>query len=210
VFAPGAGRWIAPPALVAVVLGGLAAARFLAPPAEIAVVALAVLGATAAIFLVVFFRDPQRSPGEGIVSAADGRVRAIENDGERLRISVFMNVTNVHVNRLPLDATVAEVTGSGAGYIPAYRAESSRNVQRRYTLTTSLGTVHVDQITGVVARRLVSFVAPGWTGRKGDRFGMIVLGSRVDVELPAARATAAVRVGDRVRAGNTPIAREVP
>jgi phosphatidylserine decarboxylase len=210
VFAPGAGRWIAPPALVAAVLGVVAAARFLAEPAEITVLVLAILGAAVAIFLVVFFRDPERWAGEGIVSAADGRVRAVEIDGERLRISVFMNVTNVHVNRLPLDATVAEITGSGAGYVPAYRAASSENVQRRYTLTTSLGTVRVDQITGIVARRLVSFVEPGWTGRKGERFGMIVLGSRVDVELPAARATALVRVGDRVRAGVTPIAREVP
>jgi len=206
VFAPGAGR---PLAAVAVVLGlvvGLVGTGVV-PFSFAAVAALAVAAALWGFF-ATFFRDPDRTPGPGIVSAADGRVRAVGVEGDRLRISVFMNVTNVHVNRFPLDATVDSVDTSGQGFRPAYAADADHNVQRRYLLRTALGPVEVVQMTGIVARRLVSFVRPGATGRKGDRIGMIVLGSRVDVLLPAARAEAAVAVGDRVHAGETTIARE--
>jgi phosphatidylserine decarboxylase len=174
--------------------------------------ATAALGAAAALwmFLVVFFRDPERTPGGGVVSAADGRVRAVEREGDRWRISVFMNVTDVHVNRLPLDARIASVGDAGSGYRPAYRPDAAHNVRRSYLLSTALGPVEVVQMTGILARRLVSFVRPGAEGRKGDRFGMIILGSRVDVLLPCGRATPAVRVGDRVRAGESTLAREIP
>jgi len=208
VFAPGAGRWIGPPGLVSVVLALLTVvARFAGLFLAVDLAAIAVLIALAAFF-AVFFRDPDRPPGAGIVSAADGRVRAVEVEGSRLRISVFMNVTDVHVNRLPIDATIDAVGDAGAGYRAAFRPDSDRNVQRQYHLSTTLGPVDVIQMTGVVARRLVSFVRAGFVGKKGDRFGMIVLGSRVDVLLPSERAVAAVRVGDRVRAGVTTIALE--
>ena len=206
-FAPGAGRFVGPPATAAVLLAVLWAVRAI-PAASLVLLALLALATALALFFAVFFRDPDRPPGPGIVSAADGRVRAVERDGETLRISVFMNVTNVHVNRMPLDATVARVEQAGHGYRPAYAADAEGNVARRYALATPLGPVEVVQITGIVARRLVSFVAPGARLRKGDRFGMIVLGSRVDVLLPAARAEPAVAVGDRVRAGTSTIARE--
>jgi phosphatidylserine decarboxylase len=208
VFAPGAGRFLGPAAAIAVLIALVLASGVIAGSVPVYVLLGAALAFTG--FFAVFFRDPERLPGEGIVSAADGRVRAVERDGERWRISVFMNVADVHVNRLPLDATVESVTGSGAGFHPAYRPEAARNVQRSYRLSTALGPVEVVQITGVLARRLVSFVAAGSTGRKGDRFGMIVLGSRVDVLLPGDRAVPAVRVGDRVRAGASTIARESP
>jgi phosphatidylserine decarboxylase len=205
VFAPGAGR---PLAAVGVVLlvGAVLAAVGVVPDREAVVVAL-VVAAGIWGFFAAFFRDPDRTPGAGVVSAADGRVRAVERDGDRWRISVFMNVTDVHVNRLPVDARVETVGDAGAGHRAAYRPDAAHNVQRLYRLATPIGPVEVVQMTGVFARRLVSFVQPGTTGRKGDRFGMIVLGSRVDVLLPAA-ATPTVRVGDRVRAGESTIARE--
>ncbi len=209
-FAPGAGRWIAPPAALAFLLFALATfgrAEGVWLGLELA---LGLVGVALAVFFVIFFRDPERAPGDGIVSAADGRVREVSIAEGRLRISVFMNVTDVHVNRLPVDATVAAVEDAGTSYRAAYRPDADHNVQRRYRLATAIGPVEVVQMTGVVARRLVSFVRPGARGRKGDRFGMIVLGSRVDVLLPAERVDAAVKVGDRVWAGRSSIARERP
>lgn len=158
-------------------------------------------------FLLLFFRDPERHPlGDGVVSAADGRVRAVDREGELWRISVFMNVTNVHVNRFPLEARVAAVSDAGKGYRPAYRPDAQHNRQRAYALETALGPVEVVQMTGVVARRLVSFVAAGERHARGERLGMIVLGSRVDVLLAAERCQPTVIVGDVVRAGATVIA----
>ncbi|MGA8302469.1 MAG: phosphatidylserine decarboxylase [Thermoplasmata archaeon] len=207
-FAPGAGRFLLAAAvvllLVAVLVGlGVVPDRW---------VAIAVVAVAAALwaFFAVFFRDPERTAGEGVVSAADGRVRAVDREEDRWRISVFMNVTDVHVNRLPVDAKVESIGDAGQGYRAAYRPDADHNVRRSYLLSTALGPVEVVQMTGVVARRLVSFVRVGESGRKGDRFGMIVLGSRVDVLLPVARASPSVKVGDRVRAGETPIAREGP
>jgi phosphatidylserine decarboxylase len=98
----------------------------------------------------------------------------------------------------------------GAGHRPAYRPEAGHNVRRAYRLTTALGPVEIVQMTGILARRLVSFVSVGSTGRKGDRLGMIVLGSRVDVLLPADRVAPTVEVGQSVHAGTSPIARELP
>jgi phosphatidylserine decarboxylase len=161
-------------------------------------------------FLLWFFRDPARPVGPDIVSAADGRVLAVEANAEHLWIRVFMGVTDVHVNRFPLSAKVLAVSDGGHGFAPAYAASAEQNVQRQYRLETPLGEVELRQITGIVARRLVSFVGEGELHAKGDRLGMIVLGSRVDVRLPAERVVPLVRAGDVVRAGVTPIAREKP
>lgn len=203
------------------------AVRVVGPVAALLGVAVVVLGVDPAVrgpgedaitggiavvlaFLLVFFRDPERSVGEGIVSAADGRVLTVEKVADRWVIAVFLGVLDVHVNRLPIDATIESVETSGSGFRPAYDPHATRNVQRRYRLRTEIGPVEVVQITGIVARRLVSFVRPGSVGRKGDRFGMIVLGSRTDVYLPAQRAEPTVRAGDRVRGGTTTIARVGP
>ncbi len=205
-FAPGAGRFLGPvlaAAIAVALLLGLTSFLPMVAGAPLLAFLLALAG-----FFAVFFRDPERVPADGIVSAADGRVRAVEVEGDRLRISVFMNVGNVHVNRFPVDATVESVESSGTGHRPAYRPDAHHNVRRAYRLSSPLGEVEVVQMTGILARRLVSFVAAGDRARKGDRLGMIVLGSRVDVLLPSARVTPVVTVGARVRAGATPIARE--
>ena len=207
-LAPRAFRLVGPVVVaLAIVLLVVAAGWW---PVGIASVAVTAALAAVAVFLLVFFRDPERVPGDGIVSAADGRVRAVERVGEAWLISVFMNVTNVHVNRLPLDGEITAIESAGTGFLPAYRPAAERNVQRRYVLRSAIGSVTIVQITGVVARRLVSFVRVGAVGRKGDRFGMIVLGSRVDVLLPADRVRPEVKVGDRVQAGRSTIAREAP
>ena len=207
-FAPGVGRLLGATAAALALLAGLVATGTI--PHPVAAYGALLVGAAVWAFLAVFFRDPERAIGEGIVSAADGRIRAVEREGDRWRISVFMSVTNVHVNRWPIDLTVDAIRQEGHGFRAAYRPDADRNVRRHYTATSALGPIEVVQITGVLARRLVSFVHPGTSGRKGERFGMIVLGSRVDVLLPADRVTPTVSVGDRVRAGASPIARVNP
>ena len=175
-------------------------------PARTAVLLLLVGAAALWLFLTAFFRDPERAPGRGIVSAADGRVLSVDVSGGRLQIAVFMNVTDVHVNRFPLDATVNTIDPEGAGHRPAYAPDASHNLSLHYGLRTSIGDVEVVQRTGIVARRLVPLTKVGRSHRKGERLGMIVLGSRVDVTLPSTRARATVRPGDRVRAGTSTIA----
>jgi phosphatidylserine decarboxylase len=208
VLAPRAVRWLGP--VAALWIGSVVAAALLRGAGRFGAAGLSTVLAGLLVFLLIFFRDPEREPGEGIVSAADGRVLAVESAGDRWLVSVFLGVLDVHVNRFPLDATVESVDSSGEGFRPAYRAEAVRNVQRRYHLRTEIGPVDVVQVTGIVARRLVSFVGPGAAARKADRLGMIVLGSRTDVLFPADRASPTVRVGDRVRAGSSTIGRISP
>jgi len=205
VFAPGAGRPVGAAAAVLLVLAALLLVGLL--PAGVEVLAPLAVGAALLVFFAAFFRDPERPIGDGVVSAADGRVRAVDRRGDRWLVSVFMNVTNVHVNRVPIGGRVLTVGDAGAGFRPAYRPAADHNVQRAYRFDTAIGRVDVVQVTGIVARRLVSFVRPGHVLDRGDRFGMIVLGSRVDVLFPADRAEPTVAVGDRVRAGTTTIAR---
>lgn len=204
-FAPRSGRWLFGGGALLAGLGAAVVAGWLRGP-----YVLILLGALAALwaFLAWFYRDPERSAGPEIVSPADGRIAFVTEEAGQLRIAVFMNVTDVHVNRFPMNASVEAVEEAGHGFAPAYRASARGNVQRRYRLATAFGTVFVIQITGILARRLVSFVHAGEAHRKGERLGMIVLGSRVDLLVPADRLTAVVRPGDRVVAGVTPIARE--
>jgi phosphatidylserine decarboxylase len=159
-------------------------------------------------FFAMFFRDPERIPGEGVVSAADGRVTIVAEEEGRWRIAVFMNVTDVHVNRFPLDAEVVGIDDSGEGFRPAYAPDATHNVQRRYRLNTRIGPVEVIQMTGIVARRLVSLVRPSEDHAKGDRLGMILLGSRVDLLLPVGAVRPTVKRGDRVWAGRSTVAVE--
>ncbi|MFI5418948.1 MAG: phosphatidylserine decarboxylase [Candidatus Lutacidiplasmatales archaeon] len=205
-FAPRTGRYVAVGGAALLLVGLLWAARVL--PRTYALAALLSVGALIWVFFAWFLRDPERTPGPDIVSAADGRVLFVDELENVLRISVFMNVTDVHVNRLPLTARFDRIDDAGTGFLPAYLASSSHNVRRHYSLSSSIGTVEVIQMTGAIARRLVSFVRVGESRAKGDRFGMIILGSRVDVLLPADRVEATVNPGDRVTAGVTRIARE--
>jgi phosphatidylserine decarboxylase len=208
VLARAAGRWIGAVAVALAIVGLFVV--FSSGGLRLAALVLAAGLAALLAFVVYFFRDPERVVAEGIVSAADGRVRAVERTGDRWNVSVFLGPWDVHVNRFPLEATVESIESSGHGHRPAYRPDADRNTQRRYRCRTAIGTVEVVQVVGIVARRLVSFVAPGASMAKGDRLGMIVLGSRVDVILPADRAAPTVRVGERVWAGSSTIARILP
>lgn len=169
-----------------------------------------------AIWLVAFFRDPQRPGprGEGLVIApADGKVVsviAIDEPsflgGQALRISIFMNVFSVHVNRYPASGTVTHRSYHAGRFLNAAIEKASlENEQCSVGLETPRGPILVRQIAGLVARRIVTDHQPGTVVSQGDRLGLIRFGSRVDVFLPPG-AEPRVRVGDHTRAGQTVIA----
>ena len=162
------------------------------------------------VLFAVFFRHPEPAPGEGFVAAADGRVLAVQEEGRRVRIVTFMNVSNVHVNRFPCPGYLVRVEDRGGPKRPAFSPEASGNSQKRYLLGTPWGLVEVIQITGIVARRCVAWKRPGSACRRGERMGMFVFGSRGDVVLPRGRVRPSVHVGQVVRAGTDTIAEVLP
>ncbi len=164
------------------------------------------LAAFLLVLFLIFFRDPERAPGGGIVAAADGRVLGVTEEGDRLRIATFMNVTNVHVNRVPFPGYLVRVDDRGGPKKPAFSPDASGNSQKRYLFGTPLGLIEVVQITGMVARRCVAWKGAGSPCRKGERMGIIVFGSRVDVVLPRSRVRPVVRPGQKVRGGTDTLA----
>ena len=189
---------------LALVPGLLAAATLLfVPPVGVGFAAL-----TAGILW--FHRDPTRTPpgpDRAVVSPADGTVQVVREEGTRLRIGVFMNVTDVHVNRAPIAGTVREVRHRPGANRPAFEKESDRNEQ----VVVDFGTYEVIVIAGWFARRIHPHVETGDELDRGDRVGHVSFGSRADVVLPAAvdREDLLVKVGDDVRAGETIVA-ELP
>jgi len=179
---------------------------------QMALPALLVLAAT--FFVCFFFRDPDRVipiVKGAIVSPADGRVvvaKKVEEppfgEGPCLQVSVFMNIFNVHVNRCPTDGEVAQVAHQPGRFIMAHRDDAVlKNEHNCITLTTADGfSYHVVQIAGLVARRIICHVAPGHTLKRGERFGLICFGSRLDLYLPA-EARLVVAKGDKVQAGSS-------
>lgn len=163
--------------------------------------------AALALLMLNFFRDPERTPGVGLVAPADGVVQSIDEweDG-RIRVATFMNPFNVHVNRAPLDCSVVSVKHVKGGFVPAFDKESDQNERVVWILHTSIGELEVVQIAGALARRIVPYLAAGAQVKKGDRIGIIRLGSRVDVYLPPGLEPA-VKVGDVMVAGVTTLAR---
>ncbi len=168
------------------------------------------------LFSVVFFRNPPREAPEEegvIVSPADGRVVAIEETTypssreKSKKVSVFMSLFDVHVNRVPLDGEVEEIRYSPGRFLPAFRSEaSSQNEQNMLSLKGKEGRVVVVQVAGVLARRIVCYLRAGQEVRKGDLLGAILLGSRVDLYLPP-EVTLSVRVGERVKGGISVVGR---
>lgn len=207
-FAPGAGRPLGVGLALIVVLAALVGSGI--APRTVGAVLLLVAATLVWLFFAAFLRDPDRQPGADVVAPADGRIRRVTAEGRNWVISTFMGVSDVHVNRFPLDGKVTRIVNAGAGFRPAYDELSKHNVRRHYTLATSGGDVEVIQMTGAFARRLVSLVHEGDARHKGEHLGMIILGSRVDVLLPAERFEPMVVPGARVRAGESTIARVRP
>ena len=190
-------------------------------------VALAIVGAlfswiAFAVLLVVaglvgaFFRDPDRKvpQGEGlVVSPADGKVVLIETTPEghyagagRTQISIFLSILDVHVNRAPVAGTVSGVDYHSGSFLPAFNDKASlRNEQNRVVLDHGAGQVGVTQIAGIIARRIVFRPTVGDHLERGERFGLIRFGSRLDVFLPTG-TTVHATVGDKVRGGTSVLA----
>jgi len=189
---------------LALIPGLLAAATLpFAPPIGIGFAAL-----TAGILW--FHRDPTRTspdPDQAVVSPADGTVQEVREEGSQLRVGVFMNVTDVHVNRAPIAGTVRAVRHRPGANRPAFTKESDRNEQ----VVIDFGTYEVIVIAGWFARRIHPHVEAGDELDRGDRVGHVSFGSRADVVFPAAvdREDLLVKAGDDVRAGETIIA-ELP
>jgi phosphatidylserine decarboxylase len=166
-----------------------------------------------ALFFLWFFRDPQRviPSGEGlIVSPGDGLVTETVEintpEGKRKRISIFLNVFDVHVNRTPIGGVVRRVHYQKGLYLNAMNpASAEQNEQNAVTVRGEGIEVTFKQIAGLIARRIVCNVGEGDTLERGQRMGLIKFGSRVDVILPA-EAEFRVKVRERVKGGASVLA----
>lgn len=164
------------------------------------------------IFFLMFFRDPERNIAKGFVACADGKIRLISDEkdkeiGESINISTFMNVQNVHVNRMPFDGKITSVKHVSGFHLPAFKKESDKNERVIIIAQTRIGKIKIVQIAGTLARRIVPYIKEGDNVKKGDRIGIIRLGSRVDVYLPKDKIKKTrVKVGDRIKAGEDSIA----
>ncbi len=175
---------------------------------------LTAIGLIITLFILMFFRDPERfTPiqDRAIISPADGKVIEIEQMFDKrylhkdvIKVSIFMNVFNVHVNRIPIDGLVKEVIHSPGKF---YSADSHKGALQNENCATILTTTAGDelafvQVAGLIARRIICWLEPNDTVSKGRRFGLIRFGSRVDLYLPPS-STVKVKVGEKVRAGET-------
>ena len=169
------------------------------------------------LFVTYFFRDPERTgpPGPGVVVApADGKVMSVGPvDGEDFmagtatRVTIFLNIFNVHVQRAPLGGRVGHYAYHPGRYLPAWREEASgENERASLGIDTGAGPLLVRQIAGLVARRIVTYPREGDAVTRGDRIGLIRFGSRVDLFLPPDWPVT-VEPGDKVRGGKTQVAR---
>jgi phosphatidylserine decarboxylase len=165
------------------------------------------------LFMLLFFRDPERKipEGEGIfVSPADGKVILIKDvfekdylKSESKEISIFMSLLNVHVNRVPCDGRVGFIKHSPGRFMAAYKdAASMENENTIMVINGKGGKIVVRQVAGFLARRIVCRVKVGDELRRGERYGMVKFGSRLDVYLPK-DVKIKVKVGDKLKAGES-------
>ena len=187
------------------------ASEYIAPSFLYPAIGLALLTA----FVVYFFRDPERSapdlPG-AIISAADGKVVAIdqlERDEDlaapAVRVSIFLSIFDVHVNRIPIAGSVEQVERRSGAFGVAYSSiASTSNEQSVITISNDSTRLVVKQIVGILARRICCYLSVGDRVLRGERFGLIRFGSRVDHILPS-QTELHVQLGQRVRAGETVI-----
>lgn len=194
--------------------------RFALPPLGIGIVLMvfqwwwgAILVALG-LFVIYFFRDPERqipSAPDAVVSPADGRVMDIVDEalGERAgkRISIFLSIFDVHVNRAPVAGKISRVDYHAGKFMGAWKEKASAaNEQNVITISTPAGEIPCKQIAGWVARRILCWTRTGDEVRIGQRIGMIRFGSRTDVWLPA-DAEILVQHGQHVAGGATQVAR---
>ncbi|MCE5276192.1 MAG: phosphatidylserine decarboxylase family protein [Syntrophaceae bacterium] len=177
--------------------------------------ALRVLGILPLLFVTWFFRDPDRVTPSGddlVISPADGTVLdVVETEEDRVgpcsKVSIFMSVFSVHVNRSPVKATVQEVRyRPGTFHVASMGKKTDDNERMIIYLSTDRGMFRVDQIAGLVARRIVCWLTAGQAVEPGEKIGLIRFGSRVECWLPRGFVVTCKR-GDKVCAGQTVIGR---
>lgn len=175
---------------------------------------VAVIGAGLTLFVSWFFRNPARVIPEGpglVVAPGDGKVIAIEEEFEprylkekSLRITIFLNVFDVHINRIPCEGTIEDVQYQPGLFLVASKPEATvKNEQNALMIKTTSGVkVLCVQVAGLIARRIVCWVSPKDRAIRGERYGLIRFGSRMDTFLPLG-TNVRVAVGDRVKGGET-------
>lgn len=171
------------------------------------------------LFVIYFFRDPERQPPnmeDAVLTPADGRILEVRNvDGNEnplgrpsIKISIFMNVFDVHVNRIPIQGTIKGISYHAGKFMSADLDKASeQNENNRVTLETADSKeILIIQIAGLVARRIACWIMEGDSVKAGQRFGLIRFGSRLEVFLPP-ESIIIGQVGQKVKAGETIIAR---
>ncbi len=165
------------------------------------------------LFSLNFFRDPKRRIPDGddiIISPADGKVVRIEKIedkayGEMINVSIFLNVFNVHVNRVPFTGTVTQTTYKSGKFLAAFDHKASDENEQAITVFDSTkGTIIVKQIAGLIARRIHCYAKKSLLMKKGNRLGFIMFGSRTDLLIPDT-VNLNVKIGDKVKGNETVI-----
>ena len=177
-------------------------------------VPVAIAAAILTVFVSWFFRNPPRVIPQGpglVVSPGDGKVLAVEQDFEprylkerAVRISIFLNVFDVHINRIPCEGIIEDVQYQPGLFLVASKPQATlKNEQNAVMIKTAKGTkVLCVQVAGLIARRIVWWVNPKDRAVRGERYGLIRFGSRMDTYLPLDTAIK-VAVGDRVKGGES-------
>lgn len=174
---------------------------------------LSLLPLSTAIFIAFFFRNPEREIPSGediIVSPADGKVILIKDvidegglKGRSIMVSIFLSLFDVHINRIPCSGEVIDMKHKRGRFIPAFKDRASlENEQVSILISCNGYNVFVRQIAGIVARKIVCWIKPGDRVKRGQRYGLIRFGSRVDIFLPE-RTELKVKRGDKVKGGKT-------
>jgi phosphatidylserine decarboxylase len=180
------------------------------------IVWLTVVLAAITVFILCFFRNPERQfqdEDKLVICPADGKIIQIEDvdvqgtiTGRFKKISIFMNVFNVHVNRAPYSGTIEKIAYHKGKFLSANLDKASVENERNEVMIRNEDSraLWVVQIAGLIARRIVCWTSEGANMKKGERFGLIRFGSRVEVFLPS-DSRIVVNLGDKVRAGQTPL-----
>ena len=209
-LAEGTKNWIIRPLSLSVIFLGLSLI-FNNEKMSIVFLLISVILILLTILFIIFFRDPIRTIGEDIVAVADGKIREIKKTkdkeiGDCFLISTFMNIYNVHVNRMPYDGEILDIKHISGSYIPAFKKESEKNERVVIVIKTDIGKIKIILIAGTLARRIVPYIKKGDKIKKGDRISIIRLGSRVDIFIPS-KIIKKIKIGknDMIKAGEDSI-----